>query len=134
MITRDQFMRLRSGDVLIIKTKRGSYRRTVITGPADWEPARPYLVLPIRRKSWTGRCRTTQDWNSIGHRIAGVAKTRARLLINKDEIFSLLNWCDKPSRLIERELKERHRCGALNNRCIARKVMAVHRELKGVGL
>lgn len=133
-MTQEEFMQLRSGDVVLIRTKLGVYRRTVITGPADFDPPHKGITVPIRHRSWTRRGYTCLFWNDIKHKLAGKLKTRTSELMNKEEIFKLLNWCDKPSSLIERELKERHKCGALEMPAIRKMAVAAHKALKGVGL
>lgn len=134
-MTEQDFQNLRSGDVILIRSKRGIYKRTVVTGPSDFEPKHKGIVVPIRNRSWTGRCYTVLNWNDIRYKLVGVQKARADLLVNKDEIYRLLNWCDQPSKLISRELKERNRsCGALKQEHIVRRVIKTHVALKEVGL
>lgn len=64
MITREDFMKLKAGDVLIWHPNPNNpYFRTVAEGPADSGKAGIYL--PIRSRSWTGKSYTCKMWNDI---------------------------------------------------------------------
>lgn len=135
MMPKEEFMQLCSGDQILIRSKRGNYKRTIVSGPADSEDGKA-ITLPIRNKSWTGRAYTVCFWNDIKHRIIKKLSSRADMLANGDEILLLLNWCPKPSTLIAREIREAKSrpCRSMKNKRIMEAVIKTHRELKGVGL
>ena len=81
-ISRDEFLRLRSGDLVVW---RGKYLRTVSKGPADTPDAHHASIeFPIRRRTWRERIDTTYVYNDIKDKIR-VAHKRGRGLMLPSE-------------------------------------------------
>jgi hypothetical protein len=136
-MTRDEYMKLRCGDVILWKFGNSTMRRTIIEGPGDHDdPRKQCITIPIRRRSWTGRGTTVYCYNDVKGKVVGKLSKRQPLLANKEEIFSLLNWHIHPSQLIARELKDcaRNVSQAITKAKIMKAAIRTHAELKGVGL
>lgn len=62
MISRDRFMQLKAGDVVLWGKRRQP--RIVHEGPRDVQGGR-HVTFAIRRRSWTGRVTTVYLWNDV---------------------------------------------------------------------
>lgn len=109
MITREEFLRLKQGDVLLVRTPKGRmYTRTILQGPAD--EADPHhgdaVYLPKLCRSWTRRAYTVYFWNELKDR-AEVTGLKSKHLINTFEHERLLRQGLNPRREMVREIQER---------------------------
>lgn len=106
MITLEQFMALKQGDVVVFHTKKsGSYMRTVITGPADSGYNSKAITIPKICRSWTRRATTIYFWHEIKDR-ATIAPCKNKHLINTFEHERLLKQGLNPRRELVREFQE----------------------------
>lgn len=108
MIAREEFLRLKQGDVLLIRTKKGRmYTRTILQGPADKAdpPHGDAVHLPKLCRSWTGRAYTVYFWHELKER-ATVTGLKSKHLINTFEHERLLNQGLNPRRELVREIQE----------------------------
>lgn len=101
MITKSDFMKLRCGDVIVIRTPKGRmYRRTVIAGPADDTRTPPceHITLPKRVRSQYDTINTGYFWNDIKHQILDVMPKRNPMAASFDEIELILRYNPKPTK------------------------------------
>lgn len=104
MISKSDFSKLKHGDVVLWRNKRSVIFRTVVDGPADksWKGAA--VEFAIRRRSWTGRAKTTYDWNAVKHRIKLIKRTSLIMLSEEFERLKTIGF--NPRKEIIREFKE----------------------------
>lgn len=90
LISRNQFMALRHGDVVKFVGKRGRvWFRTIMHGPADTEPPCTAVEFPISRRSWTGRVTTCYAWNDLKHKMVATGKRLKDAVASFDELERL---------------------------------------------
>lgn len=107
MITEEEWMTLKQGDILAIETKKkGSYLRTILEGPADsplpWARA---ITIPKIRRSWTGRPYTMYFHHEMKDRATKLKTTNAHL-INTYEHECLLKQGINPRKALVKEVRE----------------------------
>lgn len=107
MITKEQFMSLGAGDVLIWhRNPNNPYFRTVSEGPRD--SGKNGIHLPIRNRSWTGKSYTVVFWNDVKN-ICTLAKIKRDTLFDSMELDRLLELGLKPKRDILHTASENKR-------------------------
>ncbi len=106
-ITLERFQKLRSGDVVLMKS---GMVRTIQVGPADTgvrddKPTACGVVFSILRRLWTGRIVTTYGWNDLRHKIVRVVG-RNILSLNPLEYQRLVDSRFDVRAGIKREFRE----------------------------
>lgn len=84
MITHAEFCTIKGGDILLFRSRKQFTLRTVMQGPAD-DGDTNHIVLPIRRRSWTGRIHTYKCWNDVKHQIVCILPRDGACLISLEE-------------------------------------------------
>lgn len=106
-MTFKQFKRLKPGDILLMRSKRGPYKRTIVD-TTDYEPEKPshaHVSFPIKRRSWTRRARTTYSFTDIKHRIIRKVGHTSKLCTGM-EVQELKDIGFNPKRELVKELRE----------------------------
>jgi len=107
MITREQFLSLGAGDVLIWHPNPNNpYFRTVSEGPRD--TGLQGIYLPIRSRSWTGKSFTCKAWNDVKN-ICTPSQIKRQSLFDPLELEKILKMGMKPKRDILHEMSENKR-------------------------
>ncbi len=103
-ISREQFLALKAGDVIVW---RGKYLRTIEKGPGDYYAGSGYasIQLPIRLMSWTKRIYTVVGYNDVRTKIA-LAPKRTGLLMQPSEWKTLEGAGFDVRKELKRELRE----------------------------
>lgn len=118
LITKEEFVNLRAGDIVLWHNKTGSYFRTVQAGPHD-DPDR--LIRPDssywHHVSFTKRVgskypstMTGYGYNDMRRKISVTGKRQTGLLINAEEFEKLFFQRGSLSERIDFDLKTRNRC------------------------
>lgn len=99
---------LKGGDIILITRRTRSYLRTVVTGPGDETdpPRNRCVVVPIRKRSWTGRIYTLLDVHFLRH-FASKTGIVAKKLMGGDELSLLIDSGFNVSKQILREIREK---------------------------
>lgn len=109
-ITFPQFCALKHGDVVFWHTKDHGYYRTVLLGPADKEkfdplPTHNFVILTIRRRSWTGRVDTAYNYCDMANKISPT-KLREENLVSWEEVATLQERGFKPAKGFLRVIRD----------------------------
>jgi len=124
MITKEDFLKLKRGDVVLVGERKPRLR-IVHEGPADHEDFHPWVTFARKLPSWCSRRRDTAIgvgylWSDLHYKIQGVVtlNSKAKRLLMRLEAARLKeigqNWRKGMRRLIEEE-KRLVRAGM--NRC-----------------
>ena len=108
MISLKRFQNLKDGDVVLWKSKRGNYLRTIVQAP-QWGPnalpSHSFITMTIRRRSWTNRATTVRNWEDVKRRIIKVVK-RTKKVCLPIEVQVLRDIGFNPKREFVREVRE----------------------------
>lgn len=104
MITREDFMLLGAGDVIVWHRNHNSpYFRTISEGPRD--SGHDGVYLPIRQRSWTKRAHTCYFWNDLKNIITKTGK-RVDMLLTEEELERILRMGIKPKADLDFNISE----------------------------
>lgn len=107
MMTFAQFKRLKPGDILLMRSKRGPYKRTIVDS-SDYEAMKPshaHVTFPIKRRSWTNRARTSYSFVDLKHKIIRKVGHTTKLCTGM-EVQELKDIGFNPRREMLREVRE----------------------------
>lgn len=120
MITREEFANLRQGDVILWGRPDRAWFRTVAEGPSNKHSPEELdniiannrnpggIILPIYRRSWTGRINTVYNFNDCRRIVTptGVRRKGLGALMSPAELERLVALGFKVSKQLRREIAE----------------------------
>lgn len=89
----------------MLQGKKRRYFRTVVEGPADFNPPGKSVTLAIMRRSWTGRIHTVRFWSDVNRTMV---KTGLRVkdgVTSFDELERLYLLGFKVEKQLKREVE-----------------------------